>query len=228
MAGKRKRPHVSVNMAMSLDGRISTRRREQITLGTRHDRLLMDKLRAEADAVIVGAGTVRHDGFPIRVRDDKLRRARLKKRPDAAPINVVLSGELDLPIDSAFFKANTERILFTTRKAPKARIERFKRVADVVVFPRVRISARDVLDVLSERGAQRVLVEGGGDTHYSFAKEHVVDEIYITLTPRLIGGIGAPTILDGKGFLTDEHIELKLVSCDRIRDELFLKYKVKY
>jgi len=214
-------------MAMSLDGRISTRRRERMTLGTRHDRRLMDELRATNDAVIVGAGTVRHDGFPILVRDDDIRREAARRRPDPHPVNVILSRALDLPATRPIFqRKETQKLVFTTRQAPAARVRRFARLAEVIVLPRQTLSPRAVLTELSKRGMKRVLLEGGGEIHYAFAREGVVDELYITITPRLIGGRGAPTILDGSGFLNRNHIRLELISCEQIENELFVRYRV--
>jgi 2,5-diamino-6-(ribosylamino)-4(3H)-pyrimidinone 5'-phosphate reductase len=222
------RPHVSVNMAMSLDGRISTRRREQITLGTRHDRHLMDVLRSRADAVIVGAGTVRHDGFPVLVRDRDVRRKRTDRGHPPHPVNVVLSRALDMPVARSIFqRKDTRRIVYTTRLSPPARRRRFERVAEVVVLPARTVSPRAVLRDLHARGMRNVLMEGGGELHFAFAKERLVDEIYVTVTPRLIGG-DAPSLLDGKGFLKADHVELELVSTRRVGDELFLRYRVKH
>lgn len=215
-------------MAISLDGRISTRRREQITLGTRHDRRLMDVLRARADAVVVGAGTVRHDGFPVLVRDRAVRRRRTARGLPPHPINVVLSRALDIPVARSIFqRKDTHRIVYTSRLATPARRRRFARVADVVVLPAKSVSPRAVLRDLHERGMRNVLLEGGGELHFAFAKAHLVDEIYVTVTPRLIGG-DAPSLLDGKGFLKADHLELELVSTRRVGDELFLRYRVKY
>jgi len=214
-------------MAVSLDGRISTRRREQIVLGTRHDRHLMDVLRARADAVVVGAGTVRHDGFPILVRDAAVRARRVARGKRPHPVNVVLSRALDLPVSRPIFRrTDTERIVFTTGQAGARRLARIRRLAEVVVLPGRTLSPPAVLDALAARGLRRVLIEGGGEIHWAFARADCVDEIYVTLTPRLIGGAGAPTLLDGKGFLRDEHRRLKLLSCRRVGDELFLRYRV--
>lgn len=224
---RKKRPHVAVNMAMSLDGRITTRRRERFALGTRHDRRLMDVLRAENDAVIVGAGTVRHDGYPILVRDDTIRRRRIRDSNEAHPLNVVLSRALDLSTRTAFFAhKETRRIVYTTSRATRARITRFSRLAEVVVLPGRALSPVAVLDDLRSRGCRKVLLEGGGEVHFAFVRDDLVDEIYVTVTPRLIGGVGTPTILDGKGFLHDEHIRLRLAAVKRVGDELFLRYRV--
>lgn len=222
------RPYVSVNMAISLDGKISTRTREQITLGTRHDRHLMDVLRARADAVIVGAGTVRHDGFPVVVRDDDVRRRRTGRGRAAHPVNVVLSRGLDLPMSRPIFtRDGIRRIIYTTRAAPAVRIRRFEKIAEVVVLPTKSIPPRAVLKDLGARGMKRVLMEGGGELHFAFARAKVVDEIYVTITPRLIGG-DAPSLLDGRGFLKKDHLKLKLVSSRRVDDELFLRYHIDY
>jgi 2,5-diamino-6-(ribosylamino)-4(3H)-pyrimidinone 5'-phosphate reductase len=223
-----KRPHVSVNMAISVDGRISTRRREQITLGTRHDRRLMDVLRAQSDAVIVGAGTVRHDGYPVLVRDAGVRRKRTGRGLPPHPVNVVLSRKLDLPLSRPIFRRNDiQRLIYTTKAAPAARRRRLGGIADIVVLPTKGITPSAVLRDLHSRGMKRVLLEGGGELHFAFAKEHVVDEIYVTVTPRLIGG-DAPSLLDGRGFLKKDHLELKLISTRRVGDELFLRYRVLY
>jgi 5-amino-6-(5-phosphoribosylamino)uracil reductase len=215
-------------MATSLDGRISTRTREHFALGTRHDRRLMDVLRSKSDAVIVGAGTVRHDGFPILVRDREVRRRRTGRGLPPHPVNVILSSGLDLPTNRKIFqRPDTDKLVFTTSLAPAARVRRIGRIAEVVVLRGKMVRPAAVLRELAARGMREVLVEGGGELHFAFAREHLVDDIYVTITPRLIGG-DAPSLLDGRGFLKKNHLELALVSQRRVGDELFLHYRVKY
>jgi 2,5-diamino-6-(ribosylamino)-4(3H)-pyrimidinone 5'-phosphate reductase len=221
------RPHVTVNMAMSLDGKITTYRREIMALGTEHDRRLMDELRAEADAVIVGAGTVKHDGHPILMRYADLEEKRVQSGRPAHPANVTMSRTLDLPSTRPFFRhPDPDKIVFTTKSAPPSRVARLSRLADVVVLPGRTISPGAVLENLYRRNFRRVLLEGGGEVHFAFAKEGVIDDVYVTITPRLIGGSSAPTLLDGRGFLAADHIELRLLSSRRIGDELYVKYRV--
>ena len=221
------RPHVSVNLAMSLDGKISTYRREQIVMGTEHDRRLMDVLRCKTDAVIIGAGTVRHDGHPIVLRYEDLKENRLAQGLSPHPINVVLSRGLDLPASKAFFKTkDTEKIIYTTRMAPAALVTKLGKLAEVVVLPKKSLRPLDVLEDLRSRNVKNVLLEGGGALHFAFEKDGVVDEIHVTLTPKLLGGVGAPTVLDGKGFTAASHPSLELVSSKRIGDELYLRYRV--
>lgn len=218
---------IVVNMAVSVDGRITTRTREHFALGSENDRRLMDELRARADAVIVGAGTVRHDGWPMILRYDDLRRRRVARRRSPNPVNVVLSSALDLPIGAHFFQSgDTERIVFTTRRAPAARVKRFTRVAEVVVLPGRTLTPAAVVANLHGRGLRHLLLEGGGEIHYSFARAGLVDRLYVTVTPRLIGGTGAPSLLDGRGFLKRDHLRLELESLRRKGDEVFLRYRV--
>jgi 5-amino-6-(5-phosphoribosylamino)uracil reductase len=214
-------------MAVSVDGRITTRKRERFPLGSEHDRRLMDELRSRADAVIIGAGTVRHDGYPILLRYGDLRAARVARGRPPHPVNVVLSRSLDLPVKSRFFASDAARkLVFTTRSAPGARVKRFQRVAEVVVLPGRSLSPARVLAQLRARGLKRCLLEGGGEVHFAFAKAGVVEEIYVTLTPRLIGGKRAPSFLDGEGFLWKDHPRLALVSLKRVGSEVFLRYRV--
>jgi 2,5-diamino-6-(ribosylamino)-4(3H)-pyrimidinone 5'-phosphate reductase len=214
-------------MAMSADGKTSTYRRETFSLGSPSDRYLMDVLRAKADAVIVGARTLSLDGWAIRVRHPALRDQRVKRHRGPHPLNVVVSTDLRIPVRAEFFTfPETEKIVITTRRAPAARVTRLRRLAEVVVLPGKRIRPGDVLRVLADRGVERVLVEGGGTLNFSFFREDLVDEVYLTVTPRILGGGTAPTPVDGKGFLEKSHVRLKLVSSRRRGDEVFLKYRV--
>ena len=227
MTSARQRPHVGVNMAMSADGKVSTRRRETFSLGSRLDRYLMDVLRAGVDAVVIGARTLSLDGWAIRVRDAAVRERRARRRGTPHPLNVVVSTDLRLPAGAQFFTcADTEKLVITTRRAPASRVRRFSRAAEVVVLPAARILPRDVLRVLADHGVRRVLVEGGGTLNFSFFRDNLVDEVFLTVTPVIVGGESAPTPVDGRGFLKDSLIRLKLVSSRRRGEEVFLKYRV--
>ncbi|HET6463199.1 MAG TPA: dihydrofolate reductase family protein [Candidatus Krumholzibacteria bacterium] len=172
----RGRSHVIVNMAVSVDGRINTRTRERFALGSEHDRRLMDVLRERADAIIIGAGTVRHDGHPMLLRYPDLVEKRKKRGQSPHPVNVVLSGSLDLPVRRFFAGDATRRIIFTTRRASAARIKKFARVAEVIVLPGQEPSAARVIEELRKRGLKKLILEGGGEVHFPFAKAGLVDE----------------------------------------------------
>jgi len=222
------KPHVIVNVAMSVDGKITTHRREKFSLGSKEDRRLMDLLRARADAVIVGARTVKLDGWAIRVRDTELRQKRTAKLGHPHPLNVVLSTGLDLRERCQFFDhPSTEKLIVTTPLASQRRIKRFKKLSDVWVTRSKSIRPAKVLDELKRRGYNKILLEGGGELNFSFLRDKLVDEIYVTVTPRILGGHTSPTPADGSGLLKDNQISLELMSSRRKDDEVFLRYRVK-
>jgi 2,5-diamino-6-(ribosylamino)-4(3H)-pyrimidinone 5'-phosphate reductase len=224
---ERNKPYVALNVAVSADGKISTGGRESFALGSGMDRKFMSVLRAKADAVVIGAGTLRVDGFPLVVRDRRLVKERIASGKTPHPLNVLLSNDLDLPRGKKFFHhPETEKIVFTTRTAPRDAVEFLARHAKIVVQPRKRVSARLVVSRLAQMGVANILLEGGGELNFSFVQAGLVDEIYITITPRLVGGSGAPTMLDGKGFSRDSLRRLRLEYAERFGDELFLKYRV--
>jgi 2,5-diamino-6-(ribosylamino)-4(3H)-pyrimidinone 5'-phosphate reductase len=222
------RPRVAINVAMSADGKISTHRRERISLGSAEDRRLMDALRARHDAVIVGATTVRLDGWAIRVRDRTIRERRLARGLPPHPLNVVLTTRLDLSPDCQFFThPRTQRLIVTSRQAPPGRIRRWKTHGEVWVTRGRTIRPAAVLAELGRRGCKRVLLEGGGELNFAFFRERLVDELYITVTPRILGGRDAPTPADGPGFVASTQTRLELVSSRRRGDEVFLRYRVR-
>lgn len=214
-------------MAMSADGKITSYRRESFQLGSAHDKRLMNTLRSQADAVIIGSGTVRADGYPLIVRDPRAVAKRVRRGASIQPINVVMSNSLDIPLAKPLFHhPDTEKLVFTARGASRENIRRVERLAAVVVLPSKAVSPRRVVDYLARRGASRILVEGGGSINYSFIKEKLVDEIFITVTPFIIGGAKAPTVVDGRGFLAHARGRLELISSRRVKDEVFLRYRV--
>ena len=228
MSKKTKKPHLTVNVAMSADGKISSYRREKFALGSAEDRHLMDLLRARSDAVIVGSRTVRLDGWAIRVRDEATSKKREQRRGEPHPLNVVLSTRLDLSPNCEFFDhPQTKKLIVTTGLAPTNRIRRFERHGDVWVVTSKQIPPARVLEELGRRGCKNILLEGGGELNFSFFKAGLIDELYITVTPRLLGGQMAPTPVDGRGFLKIDQVDLELASSRRKGNEVFLRYKIK-
>jgi len=222
------RPFVYVNMAMSVDGKITSARREVPELTSAHDREQMDRLRAEADAILVGAGTVRADDPPLHVRSAAMAGYRRSLGKPAGLDRVLVSATLDLEIQSRFFDETHggRRIVATVEDAPTERARAFAARAEIWRAGRGRVDLRAVLERLHAQGVERLLVEGGGETNWALAQQDLVDELHVTIGPWLLGGRDAPTLLEGAGFAMADRRALRLTELRRIDDELYLRYAV--
>lgn len=211
------------NLAISLDGKISPIIKTMDRFPSESDRRRMDELRFEADAVLLGASTIREDPFPIKLRYPDL--AEKRKHP----LNVVLSQNLNLPPKSKFFESSeTERLIFTTSLAPKEKIEDFKKYSELIIIKSTTITPEYVVAELAKRKINSLLVEGGGEIMFSFLKSKLIDEIFVTICPLILGGKHAPTLVEGDGFSLKEAPRLALIKSEEKSGELFLHYKAQY
>jgi 5-amino-6-(5-phosphoribosylamino)uracil reductase len=203
------------NTAVSLDGRINTRERRFTFFGSARDHARMSRLRAEADAVLVGGATFRN--WPHPALPDAADRPGLNARP----WNVVVSRSLDVPLAPSFLAEPSIRPLFVTRAAAvkpgfPAEVEAWPGEGDAPVD---WIVAR-----LAARGVERLLIEAGGDLLFQFLAADAIDEMHVTLCPLVVGG-PAPTLVDGAGFDRADLRRLALVASEVEGDEIFLHYR---
>ena len=208
------RPKVLCNMATSLDGKIAPAHRVGpfvMSRGT-EDAQRMRALRLRADAVIIGAGNLSADDpdlMPSRLRV-VVTRAGERVAPHAKMFGPGLGGE---PV-----VAHAASMSATVRNALRERATLVELGADEVDLSRL-------LEWLaSERGCRVVLCEGGGILTARFFAARAIDELYLTVVPRVLGGEGAPTLVAGEGFAADALPDARLARIDRVGDELFLVY----
>jgi riboflavin biosynthesis pyrimidine reductase len=182
------------NMVASLDG-AATYEGKVSPLGGDADQQVLSFLRGMADVVIVGANTIRVEGYgPLPPRDSwhDIRR----DRPPAPPLAIV-SARLDLDFDAPVFAdAYVRPILITCASAPAERRKAAERRADVLVCGDLIADMGTALDALAERGFTRQLTEGGPRLLADIAKAGRLDELCLTLSPRIVAGSG-PRILNG-------------------------------
>lgn len=182
------RSHVRVNFISSADGSATLEGRSG-ALGGENDRTLMGVLRAQCDVLLVGAGTVRAEGYGGLNLSDELiaRREALGLAP--VPRVAVVSGSLDLTPDMPVFAQSDVRPIVVTRTAaPAPARERLEDVADVIVCGSIDTGLPQALDALRELGLTRVLCEGG--PHLFGSLLELVDEVCLTLAPAFVGGTG--------------------------------------
>lgn len=222
------RPFVSLNMAMTADGKITSATREYPEFTSAEDRLTMDRLRAEADVLVVGAGTLRSDDPPMHVRDAEMREVRrLSGKSDVLPV-VVVSSSLAFDLGAGWFQrgSRTDRWIATVEDADPAKVDRLRDRVQVLTCGRGRVDLAALLQRFAEFGWQRVLLEGGGELNWEFVRAGLLDALHVTIAPVLLGGRDAPTLLEGSGFRMAERSRLRLTDVRRIDDELFLRWEV--
>jgi riboflavin biosynthesis pyrimidine reductase len=202
------RPWLLANMVSSADGAATLTGRSG-GLSSPADRDLFHRLRGLADVILVGASTVRAEGYGPARGDDP------------APIAVV-SGSLALDWGSRFFtEAQAKPYVVTTARAEPERVAEAERVAHVVVAGEDRVEPRAVLEVFARRGHRVVLCEGGPSLLTEIARADCLDELCRTVSPLLAGG-ESPRILSGP--LPNAPVDLRLASVLEEDGVLFLRY----
>jgi riboflavin-specific deaminase-like protein len=188
------RPWVRANMVSSIDGAVSVGGRSG-GLSSPSDKQIFALLRALADVVIVGAGTVRAEGYgPGRIREDYARLREDAGQPPAVPIAIV-SRSLDLDLRTALF-LETRPIVITCSSAPLPRFEVLERSADIVIAGDLRVDLPAAMDALQQRGLRRMLCEGGPRLLGDLTHAGLLDELCLTIAPLVAGG-GASRIVSG-------------------------------
>jgi len=226
-----KRPFVSLNMAQSIDGKITTIEKLKVRIGSPEDRELMEELRSKADAILIGKGTLIADDPPLIIRNPKYKKQRELYNKNSHPVNIVVSSRIDFPIENSdFFNCKvTDKVVITTLEADNDSIKKLKTFADVHTVARDennKVNLMEALDVMTRLGIRHLLLEGGGSINFAMLENNLIDEIFLTMCPFIMGG-PAPTTFDGKGFTKEQVRKLKLVSMKKGKyNELFLKYKV--
>jgi len=222
------RPFVYVNMAMTADGKITSAAREEPKFTSRLDKKTMDRLRAEADAVLIGAGTLRADDPPLHVRDPEMKAFRRSLGKPERLLNVLVTAGASVDPGARFFRGDhaAGHIVATVTDAPPERIAALRAVAEVWTLGRGRVDLDALLAALKARGVDRLLVEGGGELNASFFARDLVDELYVTVAPAILGGRDAPTLCEGEGFRMAEQRRLRLVSSEVADGEIYCRYAV--
>jgi riboflavin biosynthesis pyrimidine reductase len=190
------RPFVRINMISSLDGAIAVAGRSGL-LGGPADHAVFHVLRSLADVILVGAGTVRAEGYgPARIDPERRPHRRARGQPEVPPIAVV-TRSCNLDLTAPFFtEAEVRPILLTTVDADDSACARAAERADVVLVGTGGVDVTAALAALAERGARHVLVEGGPGLNAQIVSAGLMDELCLTLSPRLVAGDG-PRIFAG-------------------------------
>lgn len=202
--------------AMTLCGRISP-----AIMGSGEDRKLLERSRAQTDASLLGASTLRAANPEMRGPGGVL----------LPRIRAIISATGDIPIkNKALFAAGPKPLVFTSLDNVAVLRKNMDDKAEVHGLPRDDkggLLLNAALAVLQKKNVRNLLIEGGGGVNYAALAAGIVDELYLTITPYLSGDVHAPSLVDGPVSLGDPFLRVQLVSLERSQsDELFCHYKI--
>jgi len=214
----RSRPHITLSGAITLDGKLATRTGDS-KLSTKRDKIRVYKLRSKVDAIIIGKNTAKIDDPLLSIHNIKGRN----------PIRIILDSNGTLDTNSRIIKTCSKipTIIAVSKKAKPKNLEKLKKFPiTVLVCGNDKINIKNLLKILKQKKIKNVLLEGGGITNWTFVKENLVDDIIITVTPYLVGGNTATTLVDGVGFSKIiGSTKLKLKNVRKVKNEITLHYQ---
>lgn len=222
-------PYVHINVAATADGKIDTFERRGAVISSARDKERVDKLRAEADAVMVGGRTLHDEDPKLTVKSETLRNARLARGLPANPAKVAVATHLNFKPDSQFLRAGPARKIIFTTEQPNAIQSSWLAIneAELFVHEGPRINLKSMLETLKEIGIHRLMVEGGAALNFELLRLGLVDELTIYVAPMIFGGEKAPTTAAGSGLAGSEAVPLKLVNVERWEEGgVVLQYKL--
>lgn len=191
------RPFVVLKMASSLDGKTAATDGTSRWITSEAARADVQRLRAWADAIVVGAGTALADDPSLTVRGPELRGAR-------PPMRVLVDSAGRVAAGLRLFDRSAPTLVATTDRAPDPSVRAWTDAgADVVMLDRDgdgRVSLAALVAELGKRDVQGALLEGGATLAWSAIRDDQIDRVVVYVAPMLVGGSAAPTMLDGTGF----------------------------
>ncbi|MHB0868759.1 MAG: RibD family protein [Chloroflexota bacterium] len=219
-------PHLAVNMVTSADGK-ATLGGKAYSIGSKLDHQVMRRVRMAADGVLVGAETLRRENVnpsvPIDLQDRRVARGMAPQ-----PTAIVVTATADLPLDRTFFRSTAfPRVVVTTRRAPQDRVALLEAHAKVIRAGDEAVDLVLMMQLLSDQlGLRRLIVEGGPTLNSALFSEGMVDELFWTVAPKIIGGAAMRTMVEGRPLPLDRIAQLQLVSLYHHESELFVRYRV--
>lgn len=210
--------------AMSLDGCIDDTSSERLILSNALDLDRLDGVRAQCDAILVGAETIRRDNPGLLVRSEKRQRERLERGWPEQPIKVTLTRSGRLEPNANFFTQGTGAKLVYCPAGLEARLrDRLGQAAEVVGLESLDVN-RMLADV-QQRGVTRLLLEGGSTLATQFHAADLVDELQLSVAPFFVGEASAPHFVQPARFVHDKKNPLRLVKIEQLDDVAVLTYR---
>jgi 5-amino-6-(5-phosphoribosylamino)uracil reductase len=228
MSGVSQRPYVVLSCAMSVDGYIDDTSSDRLLLSSGDDFDRVDGQRALADAVLVGAATIRRDNPRLLVRSQARRSARQDRGLPVSPAKVTITGSGNLDPQASFFTAGGTdvcKLVYCASPAVRAAQDKLGMAPATSI-----IDAGSPLDLvtlvtdLAARDVRRLMVEGGQSTHTSFLAAGLADELQLVIAPFFVGDPDAPRFVGTAAFPWDSGHRMTLAESRQIGDVVLLRY----
>lgn len=224
VTGVAERPYTLLSCAVSLDGYLDDASDARLLLSCQADLDRVDALRAECDAILVGATTIRRDNPRLLVRAPDLRAARIARGLAPSPLRVTLTRSAALDPASAFFaEAESAALVYCAAAAADGARGRFEPAASVIDAGSA-VDVAWVAEDLARRGVRKLLVEGGGAVFTQFLAAGLGDELRMAIAPLLVGDHRAPRFVGDAAFPWNERHRAELLDLTRVGDVAVLRY----
>ena len=213
--------YVILNAAMSIDGKISTRGNKS-SFSSGKDWIRVHKLRSSVDGIVVGISTVLEDNPMLNVR--------YYAKGTKNPIRIIIDSRARIPVNTRIVRSSKkiQTIVGTTHNASARKINKLKKAGVQVLFSGKRkVNIKNLFQQLENLGLKRILVEGGGEINWSILKTGIANELIVTISPVVVGGRNAKTLVEGEGISNIANgIKLKLSRTLINNNEIVLFYKL--
>lgn len=218
------RPHTVLSCSVSLDGYLDAGGDQRLVLSNQADLRRVDGVRAWADAILVGAGTVRNDNPRLLVRDADLRSARRAAGRPGSPTKVTITGTGRVDRNSDFFTlGEADKLVYCATGSARDARRRLGGVATVIDGGQV-VSITGVVEDLYRRGVRRLMVEGGGCVLTQLLTGDLVDELHLAVAPFFVGTSRGHRFVGDGQFPFHAGRRATLSGTERLGDVVLLRY----
>lgn len=227
--------HTTVVLAMSADGKIADFCRHPARFSSSADQAHLEKQIAQVDGVLLGGNTLRAYGTTLRVSNPQLLKQREQQHLPPQPVQIVCSRSAEIDSQLRFFSQPVPRWLLTTvQGAARVHHQEATSSETSLRFERILVSETlnqeidwtDAFAQLRALGINQLAILGGGELVASLLTADLIDELWLTVCPLILGGATAPTPVEGSGFLSELAPRLELLSTECVEQEVFLHYQV--
>ena len=218
------RPYTILSCGISLDGYLDAGTPERLMLSNAADLQRVDAVRADSDAILVGAATVRHDDPRLLVRSTHLRARRRRRGQPESPVKVTVTTSGDLDPGSSFFTAgDNDKLVYCAHPSAACVRHRLSGLATVIDAGQP-VDLADVVADLEQRGVRCLMVEGGGRIHTQFLTQNLADELHLVVAPFFVGDVRAHRFVNAGRFPWSPGHRARLAETRQIGDVVLLRY----